>query len=287
MILAEHCQADATIAFCQQQQDLSAAAMCAAPTESEQTDGEKWRKTPPVLDGDFGGQVQLRGRAAVPCRLAAEGHGGGDGGELAGGAVGGAATGEGGSHEVWSGYVESGRALQCASQGAQMGAGAALQPCAVQGTVNAPQGATPMTIDDAAAKMDGPPDVTETNDDEGRELSGARRGAQRKVGPALKSRAGPGAVGALKCATPVLGGYDGRQEGGGGVEGEGGSSGQSTEAAAAVVSWRKTRSSTAAVHGSFRTCACGEEMAPMTKSDLRRHEMMCVPVGGGSTERGR
>ena len=25
----------------------------------------------------------------------------------------------------------------------------------------------------------------------------------------------------------------------------------------------------------------------MTKSDLRRHEMMCVPVGGGSTERGR
>ena len=85
-----------------------------------------------------------------------------------------------------------------------------------------------MTIDDAAAKMDGPPDVTETNDDEGRELSGARRGAQRRVGPALKSRAGPGAVGALKCATPVLGGYDGRQGGGGGVEGGGGSSGQST-----------------------------------------------------------
>ena len=154
IILAEHCQADATIAFCQQQQDLSAAAVCAAPTESEQTDGEKWRKTPPVLDGDFGGQVQLRGRAAVPCRLAAEGHGGGDSGELAGGAVGEAATGEGGSHEVSSGYVESGRALQCAPQGAQMWAGAALQLCAVQGTVNAPQGATPMTIDDAAAKMD-------------------------------------------------------------------------------------------------------------------------------------
>ena len=102
-----------------------------------------------------------------------------------------------------------------------MGAGAALQLCAVQGTVNAPQGATPMTIDDAAAKMDGPTDVTETDDDESRGLSDARRGAQRRVGPALKSRASPGAVGALKCATPVLRGYDGRQEGGGGVEGGG------------------------------------------------------------------
>ena len=102
-----------------------------------------------------------------------------------------------------------------------MWAGAALQLCAAQGTVNAPQGATPMTIDDAAAKMDGPPDVTETDDDEGRKLSGAPRGAQLRVGPALKSRAGPGAVGALKCATPVPGGCDGRQGCGGGVEGGG------------------------------------------------------------------
>ena len=59
MILAEHCQADATMAFCQQQPDLSAAAMCAAPTESAQTDGETWRKTPQVVDGESGGQVGL------------------------------------------------------------------------------------------------------------------------------------------------------------------------------------------------------------------------------------
>ena len=153
MILAEHCQADATMAFCQQQPDLSAAAMCAAPTESAQTDGETWRKTPQVVDGDSGEQVGLRGCAAVPWRMAAEEHGGGDGGELDGGAVGGAVAGESGSREVWSRCVKYGRALQCAPQGAQTGAGTALQLCAVQGMVNAPQGATPMTIHAAAARM--------------------------------------------------------------------------------------------------------------------------------------
>ena len=106
-----------------------------------------------------------------------------------------------------------------------MWAGAALQLCAVQGTVNAPQGATPMTIDDAAAKMDGPTDVTETDDDESRGLSDARRGAQRRVGPALKSRASPGAVGALKCATPVLGGTTAARKAGAAWK-EGGNSGQ-------------------------------------------------------------
>ena len=100
-----------------------------------------------------------------------------------------------------------------------MGAGAALKLCAVQGTVNAPQGATPMTIDEAAARMDGPSDVAETDDGEGSGQAGAPRGALQGVGLALKLCAGPGAVCALKCATPVLGGYDGRQEGGGGVEG--------------------------------------------------------------------
>ena len=84
-----------------------------------------------------------------------------------------------------------------------------------------PQGAPLVTIDNATARVDGPPGVTETDDEEGRVLAGAPRGAQRGVGPALKSRAGPGAVGALKCATPVLGGYDGRQGGGGGVGGGG------------------------------------------------------------------
>ena len=43
--------------------------------------------------------------------------------------------------------------LQCAPQGAQTGAGTALQLCAVQGMVNAPQVATPMTIHAAAARM--------------------------------------------------------------------------------------------------------------------------------------
>ena len=221
MILAEHCQVDATMALGQQQPDLGAATKCAAPVESAQTGGETWRKTTPVADGDYGGQLHLRGCAAVPCRLAVDGHDGGNRGESTGGAVGGAAIGEGGSQELRSGYVEPGRALQRAPQGAQMRAGTALQHCAVQGTVNAPQGATPMTIDEAAARMDGPSDVAETDDGEGSGQAGAPRGALQGVGLALKLCAGPGAVCALKCATPVLGVYEVGQEGVGGVYLEG------------------------------------------------------------------
>ena len=221
MILAEQCQADATKACCQRQPGQIAAAMCAGPTEFAQAKGETWREAPQVVHGESGGQVWLRGRAAVSGRMAADEYGGGDGGELAGGAIDGAAAGESGTRDVSSDDVEYGRATQCAPQGAQTGAGTALQTCAVQGMVSAPQGAPLVTIDDATARVDGPPGVTETDDEEGRVLAGAPRGAQRGVGPALKSRAGPGAVDALKRATPVPGGYDVGQEGVGCVEGGG------------------------------------------------------------------
>ena len=72
MVLAEQWQADATKACCQKQPGQNAAAMCAGPTEFAQAEGETWREAPQVVHGDSGEQVWLRGRAAVPGRMAAD-----------------------------------------------------------------------------------------------------------------------------------------------------------------------------------------------------------------------